>query len=94
MPFQPNNQYGKLSKRKQSPTALAVKEYMEGITDNVLKTIDFDKLTDTQKIHFLKVALPYMLPKFRHIEVSNDIDQQKTFQIEIIDKTEDVVKEE
>ena len=90
MPFQPKNQYGKLGKRKQSPTALAVKDYIEGVSDRILKTIDFDKLTDTQKIQFLKVTLPYMLPKFRHIEVSSETDLQQSFQIEIIDSTEQV----
>ena len=42
MGFDTGNQWGKVSKRGQSKMSIAIREVLEGISDKLIKSIDFD----------------------------------------------------
>ena len=92
--FQKNNKYGSLSKRGKSKFSKEVKVYLEETSHKLIQDLNIQDLTSYEKIQFLRVVLPYILPKKK--EISSDVNfvDQQSFQIEIIDKTEDVVQEE
>ena len=92
MGFDTGNQWGKVSKRGQSKMSIAIREVLEGIFDKLIKSIDFDGLTNNQKMHYLRVVLPYIVPKQKHIEIDNKTEPPQNFTVEIIDKSGDVDK--
>ena len=92
MGFDTGNQWGKVSKRGQSKMSIAIREVLEGISDKLIKSIDFDGLTDNQKMHYLRVVLPYVVPKQKHIEIDNNTEPPQNFTVEIIDRSGDVDK--
>lgn len=91
MGFETGNQWGKISKRGQSKMSVAIREYIEGVSDKIIKNIDFENLSDNERINFLKVLLPYILPKQKHIEIDSNSEPPQNFTIEIVDKSEDVL---
>lgn len=84
--FQKNNKYGSLSKRGQSKFSKEVKVYLEETSHKLIQDLNIQDLTSYEKIQFLRVVLPYILPKKKEISSDvNFVDQQR-IQIEIIDK--------
>ena len=81
MGFQKGNQLGKLSKRGQSKLSIEMKSYLEGVTDGMIRSIDFDKLDDFDKLQYLKIFLPYVMPKKKELDISTDTHNEPLFEI-------------
>ena len=89
--FQKNNKYGSLSKRGKSKFSKEVKVYLEETSHKLIQDLNIQDLTTYEKIQFLRIVLPYILPKKKASSSDDMVEDQPIF-IEIIDKTSDVDK--
>ena len=44
-----------------------VKETLQDITDEVVSSIEIQKLNTNQKLKFLQISLQYLLPRLKHL---------------------------
>jgi len=63
MPFKEGNQYGKLTKRGENRVTKEVKQKLDNLLDDTIKSIDPDDLRIAQKIKLLEICLTYAVPK-------------------------------
>ena len=86
--FQKNNKYGSLSKRGKSKFSKEVKVFLEETSHKLIQDLNIQDLTSYEKIQFLRIVLPYILPKKK--EISSDVNfvDRQLFEVEIIDKTQ------
>ena len=91
--FQKGNQFGSKSKRGKSKFNTELKEYLEDVSNNIIKEIDIKELSNYERIQFLRTILPYLIPKKREVSHENIFEEQTMIQVEIIESNKDVVKE-
>lgn len=88
--FQKNNKYGSLSKRGKSKFNTELKEYLENVSNNIIKEIDIKELSNYERIQFLRTILPYLIPKKKEVSHENIFEEQPMIQVEIIESNKDV----
>jgi len=49
-----------------------VKEILQDITDQVVNSIEIQKLNTNQKLKFLQISLQYLLPRLKHQYSENE----------------------
>ena len=86
MAFEKGNQYGKIGKRGTSKLSLEMRKYLEKVSDNMIKSINFKNLDDYTKLQYLKVFLPYLLAKKKEVDISKEWEQQPLFNVIIEEK--------
>ena len=47
-----------------------------------------ENLTDFEKIQYIKLLLPYVLPKKKEIDINNEWQEQPIFEVNVLDSTE------
>ncbi len=92
--FQKGNNYGSKSERGKSKFNTELKEYLGDVSNNIIKEIDIKELSNYERIQFLRTILPYLIPKKKEVSHDMEFREQPLFEVEIIDKTSDVVKED
>ena len=77
---------------KGSPNKLTseIKERLSKVIMDAMSTIDIDSMTQNERLKLIQIGLQYVVPRLKHTEEINEAPTN--FQIEIIDKTEDVDK--
>ena len=90
--FQKGNQFGSKSKRGKSKFNTELKEYLGDVSNNIIKEINIKKLTNYERIQFLRTILPYIIPKNKEVSHENIFEEQTMIQVEIIESNKDVVK--
>ena len=88
MKFEKGNTYGHKSKRGEGKIGKEIKEYIESLSNNLIRSIDTENLTDFEKIQYIKLLLPYVLPKKKEIDINNEWQEQPLFDVQVIDSTE------
>ena len=88
MAFEKGNTYGKHNKRGRSKIGKEIKEYIESLSNDLIRSIDTESLTDLEKIQYVKLLLPYVLPKKKEVDINNEWQEQPLFDVQIIDSTE------
>ena len=88
MKFEKGNTYGQKSKRGESKIGKEIKEYIESLSNNLMRSIDTENLTDFEKIQYIKLLLPYVLAKKKEIDINNEWQEQPLFDVQVIDSTE------
>ena len=86
--FQKGNNYGSKSKRGKSKFNTELKEYLEDVSNNIIKEIDIKELSNYERIQFLRTILPYLIPKTKEVSIENEFVEQPLFDVQIIDTTE------
>ena len=76
---------------KGSPNKLTseIKERLSKAIMNAMATIDIDSMTQNERLKLIQIGLKYVVPRLKHTEEIKE-ELPTNFQIEIIDKTEDV----
>ena len=77
---------------KGSPNKITaeIKERLSQVVMDAMSSIDIDSMTQNEKLKLIQIGLQYVVPRLKHTEEINETPTN--FQIEIIDKTEDVDK--
>ena len=88
MAFEKGNTYGKHNKRGESKIGKEIKEYIESLSNNLIRSIDTENLTDLEKIQYIKLLLPYVLPKKKEVDINNEWQEQPLFEVNVIDTKE------
>jgi len=88
MKFERGNTYGQKSKRGKSKIGKEIKEYIESLSNNLIRSIDTENLTDLEKIQYIKLLLPYVLPKKKEVDINNEWQEQPLFEVNVIDTKE------
>ena len=88
MGFEKGNTYGKQTKRGKSKIGQEIKIYIESLSNDLIRSINTEELTDFEKIQYVKLLLPYVLPKKKEIDINNEWQEQPLFDVQIIDSTE------
>ena len=88
MKFERGNTYGQKSKRGKSKIGKEIKEYIESLSNNLMRSIDTENLTDFEKIQYIKLLLPYVLPKKKEVDINNEWQEQPLFEVNVIDTKE------
>ena len=88
MAFEKGNTYGKHNKRGEGKIGKEIKEYIESLSNNLIRSIDTENLTDLEKIQYIKLLLPYVLPKKKEVDINNEWQEQPLFDVQVIDSTE------
>ena len=86
--FQKGNNYGSKSKRGKSKFNTELKEYLGDMTNNIVKELNIQDLSNYERIQFLRTILPYLIPKKREVSHENIFEEQPLFDVQIIDTTE------
>ena len=84
MGFDKGNTYGKQTKRGKGKIGQAIKEHIEALSNELIRSINTESLTDIEKIHYVKILLPYVLPKKKEVDINNEW-QQPLFEVNVID---------
>ena len=74
MSFQKGNQYGKQSKRGKDVISQEIKDKIKANVSQLLDSLKLEAYTEDQKLRYLQVILPYIMPKQRAISLENDTD--------------------
>jgi hypothetical protein len=90
MPFKEGNQYGKLTKRGENRVTKEVKQKLDNLLDDTIKSIDPDDLRIAQKIKLLEICLTYAVPKmvYKHSisENSNqNVSRNDSIDVDFVD---------
>ena len=85
--FQKGNNYGSKSKRGKSKFSKEIKECLEDMTNNIVKELNIQDLSNYERIQFLRTILPYLMPKKKEAQ-ENEFVEQPLFDVQIIDTTE------
>jgi len=88
MKFEKGNTYGHKSKRGEGKIGKEIKEYIESLSNNLIRSIDTENLTDLEKIQYIKLLLPYVLPKKKEVDINNEWQEQPLFEVNVIDTKE------
>ena len=88
MAFEKGNTYGKHNKRGRSKIGKEIKEYIESLSNDLIRSIDTESLTDLEKIQYVKLLLPYVLPKKKEVDINNERQEQPLFEVNVIDTKE------
>ena len=88
MAFEKGNTYGKHNKRGRSKIGKEIKEYIESLSNDLIRSIDTESLTDLEKIQYVKLLLPYVLPKKKEVDINNEWQEQPLFEVNVIDTKE------
>ena len=88
MAFEKGNTYGKHNKRGEGKIGKEIKEYIESLSNNLIRSIDTENLTDLEKIQYIKLLLPYVLPKKKEVDINNEWQEQPLFEVNVIDTKE------
>ena len=78
---------------KGSPNKITaeIKERLSQVIMDAMSSIDIDLMTQNEKLKLIQIGLQYVVPRLKHTEEIKE-ELPTNFQIEIIDKTEDVDK--
>jgi len=71
MSFQKGNEYGKHTKRGKDVLTQEIKEKIRKNVSDVLESLMLEAYTEDQKLKYLQVILPYIMPKQK--QVSHDL---------------------
>ena len=74
MSFQKGNQYGKQSKRGKDVISHEIKDKIKANVSELLDSLEIDAYTEDQKLRYLQVILPYIMPKQRAVSLDTDTD--------------------
>ena len=85
MGFQKGNTYGEQTKRGKSKIGQEIKEYIESMSNELIRSINTEELTDFEKIQYVKLLLPYVLPKKKEVDINNEWEEQPLFEVNVID---------
>ena len=90
MPFKEGNQYGKLTKRGENRVTKEVKQKLDNLLDDTIKSIDPDDLRIAQKIKLIEICLTYAVPKmvYKHSisENSNqNVSRNDSIDVDFVD---------
>jgi len=88
MAFEKGNTYGKHNKRGRSKIGKEIKEYIESLSNDLIRSIDTESLTDLEKIQYVKLLLPYVLAKKKEIDINNEWEEQPIFEVNVLDSTD------
>ena len=70
--FQKGNNYGSKSKRGEGKFNKELKERLGDMSNNIVKELNIEDLSNYERIQFLRTILPYLIPKKK--EVSHDME--------------------
>ena len=70
--FKKGNDYGSKTKRGKGKFNKELKEYLGKISNNIVKELNIEDLSNYERIQFLRTILPYLIPKKK--EVSHDME--------------------
>ena len=85
MGFQQGNQYGKHTKRGKDILTTQIKDKLKENIVELLNDLDTKSYTETQKLKYLQVILPYIIPKQKQLahDIKEDVplflDEPPTF---------------
>ena len=88
MAFEKGNTYGKHNKRGRSKIGHCITTSLITYIICLQLSIDTENLTDFEKIQYIKLLLPYVLPKKKEVDINNEWQEQPLFDVQIIDSTE------
>ena len=74
MAFQKGNQYGKHSKRGKDIISQEIKDKIKANVSELLDSLKIEAYTEDQKLRYLQVILPYIMPKQRAVSLDTDTD--------------------
>ena len=74
MSFQKGNQYGKQSKRGKDVISQEIKDKIKANVSELLDSLKIEVYTEDQKLRYLQVILPYIMPKQRAVSLDTDTD--------------------
>ena len=73
MGFKQGNQYGKYTKRGKDILSTQIKDKLKENIVELLNDLDTQSYTETQKLKYLQVILPYIIPKQK--QLAQDINE-------------------
>jgi len=74
MSFQKGNQYGKQSKRGKDIISQEIKDKIKANVSELLDSLKIEVYTEDQKLRYLQVILPYIMPKQRAVTIDTEED--------------------
>ena len=74
MSFQKGNQYGKQSKRGKDVISQEIKDKIKANVSELLDSLKIKAYTEDQKLRYLQVILPYIMPKQRAVTIDTEED--------------------
>ena len=74
MSFQKGNQYGKQSKRGKDIISQEIKDKIKANVSELLDSLKIEVYTEDQKLRYLQVILPYIMPKKRAVTIDTEED--------------------
>ena len=74
MSFQKGNQYGKQSKRGKDVISQEIKDKIKANVSELLDSLKIEAYTEDQKLRYLQVILPYIMPKQRAVTIDTEED--------------------
>ena len=74
MSFQKGNQYGKQSKRGKDVISQEIKDKIKANVSELLDSLKIEVYTEDQKLRYLQVILPYIMPKQRAVTIDTEED--------------------
>ena len=70
--FKKGNDYGSKTKRGEGKFNKELKERLGDMSNNIVKELNIEDLSNYERIQFLRTILPYLIPKKK--EVSHDME--------------------
>ena len=85
MPFNSNTARvaGQKSKRGKAKYTTEIREKLNNLTDYLIQDLNIQDLDTNEKLALLRILLAYTLPKPK---IDNEVQEQKHFTVEVIDK--------
>jgi len=85
MPFNSNTARvaGQKSKRGKAKYTAEIRDKLNNLTDYLIQDLNIQDLDTNEKLALLRILLAYTLPKPK---IDNEIQEQKHFTVEVIDK--------
>ena len=85
MPFNSNTARvaGQKSKRGKAKYTTEIREKLNNLTDYLIQDLNIQDLDNNEKLALLRILLAYTLPKPK---TDNEVQEQKHFTVEVIDK--------
>ena len=74
MSFQKGNQYGKQSKRGKDVISQEIKDKIKANVSQLLDSLKLEAYNEDQKLRYLQVILPYIMPKQRAVTIDTEED--------------------
>ena len=74
MSFQKGNQYGKQSRRGKDIISQEIKDKIKANVSELLDSLKIEVYTEDQKLRYLQVILPYIMPKQRAVTIDTEED--------------------